>query len=156
VAALICSPALPPLTSQVTIYGWSTRFNDLEYAMNFLAWYLINPNINIGRIVLEGESFDRILTRIRKLSDEIAREDSERGSRIKRWTSTVNDLKRRRNDVVHSQIVLDMATLDMVGWTKLRKETHEVDLSVSELNRLADDIESAIEELEQILGFLPS
>jgi len=24
VAALICSPALPTLTSQVTIYGWST------------------------------------------------------------------------------------------------------------------------------------
>jgi hypothetical protein len=25
VAALICSPALPPLTSQITIYGCSTR-----------------------------------------------------------------------------------------------------------------------------------
>jgi hypothetical protein len=25
VAALVCSPALPTLTSQVTIYGWSTR-----------------------------------------------------------------------------------------------------------------------------------
>jgi hypothetical protein len=25
VAALVCSPALLPLTSQVTIYGWSTR-----------------------------------------------------------------------------------------------------------------------------------
>jgi hypothetical protein len=40
------------------------RFNDLEYAMNVLAWELINPNPNIGRIVLEGESFDRVLTRV--------------------------------------------------------------------------------------------
>lgn len=133
----------------------SARFNDLEFAMNVLAWDLINPNVNIGRIVLEGESFDRVLTRVRKLSDEVAREDPERGRRIKRWTGTVHDLKRRRNDVVHSQIVLDMPSLDMVGWTKLRKEIQEVDLSVDALDRLADDIESAIEELEQILGFLP-
>ena len=99
----------------------SARFNDLEYALNVLAWQLINPNPDIGRIVLEDESFDRVLTRVRKLSDEVAREDRERGSRIQRWASKVNELRRRRNYVVHSQIVLDMATLDMVGWTQAAK-----------------------------------
>jgi hypothetical protein len=105
---------LPLKDNQLRAIGRvSDRFNDLEYAMNVLAWELINPNPNIGRIVLEGESFDRVLTRVRKLSDEVAREDRERGSRIQRWVSKVNELKRRRNNVVHSQIVLDMATLEL-------------------------------------------
>jgi hypothetical protein len=129
----------------------SARFNDLEYLMNVLAWYLINTNLRIGRIVLEGESFDRVLMRVKRLSQEVSGENPELGSRIQRWATTADALKRRRNEVVHSKIVLDMESLDMVGWTMLRKETYEVDLSVSELDLLADRMEIAIEEVEQII-----
>ena len=33
-AALVCSPARPALTSQITIYGWSTRW------LVFCGWFV--------------------------------------------------------------------------------------------------------------------
>jgi hypothetical protein len=132
----------------------SVRFNDLEFLTNALAWHLINPNLNIGRLVLEGENFDRVLTRIKRLSEEVSRKNPGLGSRIQLWASTADDLKRRRNEVIHSQIVLDAESLDMIGWKRQRRGHYEVDLSVGELDRLADKMESAIEELEQIIELI--
>ena len=39
----------------------------LERSMNVLVWRLVNPNLNIGRTVFEGENFDRMLRRAKDL-----------------------------------------------------------------------------------------
>jgi hypothetical protein len=128
-------------------------FNHLEYKMNVLAWGLISPNSKIGRIALEGENFDRILGKIKNLAREVFREDPGRFSRIEQWAESANNVKRRRNELLHAQWGLYKDTGSMRGQTLLRKVVREVDSA--DIDRLADDIETAIEELEQILGFLP-
>jgi hypothetical protein len=132
-------------------------FNSLEVSMNVFLWRLINSNINIGRIVLGGENFDRVLERVKRLSTaEVARENQALDDRIQRWAKTANDVKQRRNEVMHSDVYVDQPSRTMVGLTTLRRGIRKIDLSVRELDRLADDIEGAIEELRQIMRVIPS
>jgi hypothetical protein len=134
----------------------SVHSNELELSLNVLVWGLINPNINIGRIVLEGESYDRMLGRVKKLAQEVSRENPELGSRIQQWAGRVNDVKSRRNEVLHAQWTLDQPTGEMVGLTILRKEMREVDASVDKLNRLADDMVNVRDEVTEIIRAMPS
>jgi prefoldin subunit 5 len=134
----------------------TVAFNSLESSMNFLLWLLINPNINIGRVVLAGENFDRVLDRVKRLSKaEVARENQALDERIQKWAETANDVKQRRNDVMHSEVFLDQPSLRMVGLTTLRRNMREVDLSASKLDRLADEIHNAEEGLKQITRAIP-
>jgi hypothetical protein len=143
---------MPPNDDQLRAIGRITvLFNNLEHSMNLLVWRLMNPNINIGRIVLEGESFDRMLKRVRKLSDEVAREDQELGDRIRRWADMAGDVKRRRNDVLHAEWAIVQPSGEMVGLRMLGKAPQEIDLSATALEQLSDDIGDAVVELMQIL-----
>ena len=131
----------------------SVAFNELEYKMNVFAWALINPNSNIGRIALEGENFDRMLQKTRNLAREVFRGDLERFGRIEQWAKNVGDVQRRRNEVLHAQWGLYKGTGQMRGQTLLRKVVRNVDSA--DLDRLADDIAAAIQELAGIMRGLP-
>jgi hypothetical protein len=140
---------MPPDDDQLRAIGRITLlFNDLEHSLNLLVWRLINPNINIGRIVFEGENFDRMLRRARDLSEEVAREDQELGDAIRRWTNRAGDVKRRRNDVLHAQWAIDQPSGEIRGLRMLGgKAPRDVDISATALDRLAIDIHHVAVEL---------
>jgi hypothetical protein len=139
-----------PLDDQLRTLGRiAVAFNLLEYRMNVLAWALINPNSNIGRIALEGENFDRMLNKTTNLAREVFREDPGRLSRIEQWAKSASDVKRRRNELLHAQWGLYKDTGSLRGQTLLRKVVRNVDSA--DLDRLADDIDAALQELMDIM-----
>lgn len=139
-----------PLDDELRAFGRiGVAFNQLEYRMNVLAWALINPNSNIGRIALEGENFDRVLGKLKNLAQEVLREDQERLTRIEQWAKTASDVKRRRNELLHAQWGLYKDTGSMLGQTSLRKVVRMV--QPAELDQLADDVDAALRELIDIM-----
>jgi hypothetical protein len=126
-------------------------FNDLEHLINLLVWSLINPDINIGRIVLGGENFDRMLKRLTRLSQEVARDDLELREIIQQWAERAEDVKIRRNRVLHARWLFSLASGEMVAVRGLGKRPGEqVDISAAALDRLGNDIHHVAVELESI------
>jgi hypothetical protein len=139
-----------PLDDQLRALGRiSVAFNQLEYRMNVLVWALISPNSNIGRIVLEGENFDRMLGKLKNLAQEVLREDQERLRRIEEWAKSASDAKRRRNELLHAQWGLYKDTGSLLGQTSLRKVVRLV--GSADLDRLVDDVDAALRELINIM-----
>jgi|Tabmets5t2r1_1033131.scaffolds.fasta_scaffold30190_2 hypothetical protein len=142
---------MPPDDDQLRAIGRVTLlFNDLEHSMNLLVWRLINPDINIGRIVLEGEGFDRMLKRLTRLSQEVAREDLELRGTIRQWANRADNVRIRRNGVLHARWIFSLASGEMVAVRGLGKAPGEVDISAAALDRLANDIHHVAVELESI------
>jgi hypothetical protein len=143
---------MPPDNDQLRAIGRVTLlFNDLEHSINLLVWRLINPDITIGRIVLEGEGFDRMLKRLGRLSQEVAREDLELTETIRQWARRADDVKIRRNRVLHARWLFSLASGEMVAVRGLGKAPgEEVDISAAALDRLANDIHHVTVELELI------
>jgi hypothetical protein len=142
---------MPASDDQLRAIGRVTLlFNDLEHSMNLLVWRLINPDINIGRIVLEGESFDRILKRLTRLVQEVARDDLELRETIRQWANRADDVKIRRNAVLHTQWAFSQPSGEIVGIRVLGKAPGEVDISAAALDQLAIDIHHVAVELEPI------
>ena len=140
---------MPPTDDQLRAIGWVTLlYNDLKHNINFLAWRLINPDINIGRAVLGKSNFDRMLSQIKRLSREVARKDQQLGDTIEQWAERARKVKERRNNVVHAQWLFDNPSGDVVAFSNAPQE---VDLSPAALEQLANDIQDANSELTAIL-----
>jgi hypothetical protein len=140
--------AMPVSDDQLRAIGRITvSFNTLEFFVNVFLWGFATPQSPpLGKVIFEGESFDRVLARVKKLSAHILREDPPSVKRMRDWTGRVSDVQRRRNEVLHANWVLEGPTGEVVGTRSLRKNEPEVASTATELNRLADDIEAAIQE----------
>jgi hypothetical protein len=112
--------------------------------------------LNIGLRVLEGEQFNRVLDRVRRLADYVLADDPGLLSRVKKWAERARDVQHRRSEVMHSLWTLDQPTGKMVGLLALRRDMPEVDASPDELNGLAIDIVGVRRELSKIIDDMPS
>jgi hypothetical protein len=125
----------------------SVSFNRLEYWLNVCLWVFINPDQpGIAKIGFEGESFDRVVSRVRRLSASILRDEPTWLDRMQRWTDRASDVQRRRNDVLHAMWEAEEPTGEAVGQRLLRRNAPEIASTSTELNRLADDIEDTLKE----------
>jgi hypothetical protein len=129
-------------------------FNDLEYMMHSIVATLVNSDRNIGGIVFEGESFDRMLDKLKRLNQYIHSSDYERRTWIERWAVGANDLKRRRNEVLHAQWVVDHPTGEMVTRRLFSRSLPKAPIRADELDQLATDIQIVVAEAIEILKSL--
>jgi hypothetical protein len=93
----------------------SVHFNNLEYMTHTIVSALINLGPDIGYIVFEGESFDRMLDRLRRLNKFVFADDHHRRTWIEQWAFKANDVKKRRDQVLHAHWVLDQPTGEVVA-----------------------------------------
>jgi hypothetical protein len=133
----------------------SAAINELELLMNVFAWALINPDLEIGRRALQGEQFNRVLDKLRRLAEHVLSDDPGLLTQLQEWANHAHDVQRRRSDVLHALWILDQPTGKMVGWVH-RKEIDEIDASGDRLNELANDITRVRQELMQIIDGMPN
>jgi hypothetical protein len=133
----------------------SVSFNKLEYWLNVCLWVFVNPDEpGQAQLGFEGESFDRVVTKVRRLSTSILREEPTWLDRMQRWTDRASDVQRRRNDVLHAMWDVEGPTGEAVGQRLLRRNAPEIASTSTELNRLADDIEDTLKEGMTVTGHM--
>jgi hypothetical protein len=126
---------------------------ELDFSTNTLACVLVNQDLNIGRIVFDGEQSDRVLTKVRRLAEEIvARDNKELASRIQQWATKAKNAQQRRNEVLHAVWVKDQLTGQMIPIRMTRQHIPEAQTRATELDRLADELESAVWEASEIFS----
>lgn len=129
----------------------SAAINELELLMNVFAWALINrDDLEVGRRVLEGEQFNRVLDKLRRLAEHVLSDDPGLLTRVEDWADHAGEVQRRRSAVLHAVWILDEPTGKMVGWVH-RKDIKEINASAGRLNELANDIISVRQELMQVI-----
>jgi hypothetical protein len=139
---------MPVSDDQLRAIGRITvSFNKLEYWINVCLWVFVNAEHPIaGKLAFEGEQFDRVLTRVKKLSDHLLRNDPTWLGQMRDWTKKVNAVKLRRNSVLHAMWEDKDPAVEAVGVRLLRMDEAEIPSTSSELNQLADDIEDTLRE----------
>jgi hypothetical protein len=147
--------AMPVSDDQLRAIGRITvSFNQLEYWLNLCLWVFVNPeHPSAAKLAFEGEMFDRVLAKVKKLSAHLLRNDPTWLGRMRHWTKNVKDMKLRRNDVLHAMWD-DTLTGEAVGVRLLRSNESEIASSSAELNQLADDIEETLREGMIVSGHL--
>jgi hypothetical protein len=139
---------MPATDDQLRAIGRITvSFNLLEFWVNVILWGFATPQSPVlAKLMFEGESFDRVLARVKKLSAHILHEEPALVKRMRDWIGTASDVQRRRNEVLHATWFLEGPTGEAVGMRSLRTNEPEVASTAAELNRLADDIEAVMRE----------
>jgi hypothetical protein len=138
-----------------TIGRISVSFNRLEYWLNLCLWVLISPeHPSSAQLAIEGESFDRVLTKVRRLSASILRDDPAWLDRMRHWTDRAGDVQRRRNNVLHAMWHLEGSAGEAVGMRMLSRNASEIPSTSTELNELVDDIEDTLQEGMTVSGYL--
>jgi hypothetical protein len=137
----------------------------LEYAANVLAWSLLkaphitphreivdlNELIQIGRRAFAGDSFSIVIAKVQRLSEYVLRNSPQTLATIQHWTAKARNLQERRNDLIHA-LWSDAPTGEVAPYRLLGKgEPRAARTPVTELDKLADDIEAAIKEISPTL-----
>ena len=132
----------------------------LELAANLLAWMLIYPHAGqhwvlsqeearqIGRRAFAGESFSSIITKVQRLSEYVLRNSPKTLAEVQQWTAKARDLQEHRNEIIHAAWsdftpTGETAAVRLLG----RGEPRLARTPVTELDKLADEIDAAIKEI---------
>jgi hypothetical protein len=136
----------------------------LELAANLLAWMLIYPHAGqrwilsheearqIGRRAFAGDSFASIIKKVPSISEYVLRNSPKTRAEVQQWTIKARNLQERRNEIIHAGWSDFTPTGETVAIRLLgRGEPRLARTPVSELDKLADDIDAAIKEIASTL-----
>jgi hypothetical protein len=134
----------------------SVNFNELEFALSVLLWALLNPSdIERGRRVFGGESFDRIRTKLESLSEHVFSNNAEMRTRISFLTKMAHEVQRRHNEVLHAIWLQEQPTGEMVPLRLGAKQTKQAGIRATELDALAGEIIGLQKAAFEILDSIP-
>jgi hypothetical protein len=131
------------------------HFNELELFVNMMVWGLVNPKTGIGRTAFAGESFDRMLGKLRRSSEYVGDEKRNIRSAIQWWAPRAKDVQRRRNEVLHALWFESNPAGELFSLLRTGKETEGGGIGTTELVQLAEDIIAVCREALIIMRSIP-
>lgn len=131
------------------------NFSSLEFYLSALIWALIDSELNIGKSITSEMSFNQKVKLFVSLY-RIKIDSVNKGSDIKELITSLGDVEKDRNRIIHSSWLIDEKNTEVTRYRISAKCKRGLlnefeDFDVLKLNRIANSISNVTKKINELI-----